>query len=82
MEEQVEQEHPESQEPPEQQDEDGDLTPVEHELAMNKAYDRQVYQRRTLISYIERLKPLIKDLIEEQLRELKSGKDPVKYMDK
>ena len=74
VEEQAEQEHPESQE---QQDEDVDLTPVEHELAMNMAYRSfrsSGLPKADVNTYIEKVKPHIKTLIEEQLRELKSTK--------
>ena len=73
VEEQAEQEHPESQEP----DEDVDLTPQIHEVAMNKAYRSfrsPGLPKADLDSYIERLKPLLKTLVEEQVRELKSVK--------
>ena len=70
-EEQAEQEHPE------QEEENNDLTPEEHELAMNRSHRSfriPGLPKADIDTYIERVKPYIKTLIVEQRKELQSAK--------
>ena len=84
VEEQAEQEHPENQaeeqaeqEHPENQAEEEDLTPQEHERALKGAYKSFVLSglsKADIDAYVEKARPQVKTLIDDQLQEMQSAK--------
>ena len=75
VEDEAEKQHEEQQE--EQQQEKIDLTPQEHEIALNDAYKsfRSPGLPKTDVDiYIEKITPYMKTLIDQQIREMASAK--------